>query len=163
MRWSQPLFPDETPAQTRLRRAAALLSDIGWNEHPDYRAEQVFMRCLRMPVPGVDHAGRAFLAAALHARYGGDPQGPPLPGLGALIDQTAMERARAIGQVFRLAYTLTGGAVGLIGSATLAVRDGDLILNVPSRTAIYSGEAVQRRLDALGRTLNHRGVVKVTT
>ena len=45
-----PLFPKEPAPRQRLRRAAALLSDIAWHEHPDYRAEQALRHALYMPL-----------------------------------------------------------------------------------------------------------------
>ena len=160
VRWTDPLFADETTAQRRLRRAAALLSDIGWSEHPDYRDEQTFMRCLRMPVAGLDHAARAYLAVALHARYGGNPDAPILARIFGLIDEDTFARARSVGLGLRLAYTLSGGAPGLVGGATLEVDETTLALTVPEHTAIYTGEAVQRRLDALGRAVGKRTLVR---
>src|SRR3546814_581238 len=53
--WVAPLFPDEPPALGRLREAACLLADIGWYEQPDYRAEQVYFRILRLPLLALDH------------------------------------------------------------------------------------------------------------
>ena len=38
--WIDPLFPHESTDQQRLRLAACLLGDIGWNAHPDFRAER---------------------------------------------------------------------------------------------------------------------------
>ena len=160
VRWTDPLFPDETASQKRLRRTAALLSDIGWSEHPDYRDEQTFMRCLRMPVAGLDHQARAFLAVALHARYGGNPDAPILTRIYGLIDEPTIARGRAVGLGLRLAYTLSGGAPGLVGGATLEVDETTLALTVPEHTAIYTGEAVQRRLDALGRAVGKRTLVR---
>jgi exopolyphosphatase/guanosine-5'-triphosphate,3'-diphosphate pyrophosphatase len=158
--WTDPLFPGENPAQRRLRRAAALLSDIGWGEHPDYRDEQVFTRCLRMPVPGIDHAGRVFIAVALQARYGGSADAPVMEQPRHLLDEAAFARARAIGLAFRLGYTLTGGAPTLIGKTAVALDATTLVLTIPEHTAIYTGEAVQRRLDALGRSLGRRTLVR---
>jgi exopolyphosphatase/guanosine-5'-triphosphate,3'-diphosphate pyrophosphatase len=158
--WTDPLFPGETPAQHRLRRAAALLSDIGWADHPDYRDEQVFTRCLRMPVLGLDHPGRVFIAVALQARYGGDADAPVMTEPRRLIDSADFARARALGLALRLGYTLTGGAPMLIGNTSVALDPASVTLTVPEHTAIYTGEAVQRRLDALGRTLGRRTVVQ---
>ena len=88
-----PLFPKEPPARQRLRRAAALLSDIAWHEHPDYRAEQALRHALYMPLAGINHAERAFIALALHARYGGRGSvelAAPLE----LLDEEALAAAR---------------------------------------------------------------------
>lgn len=161
--WTDALFPTETPAERRLRRASALLSDIGWAEHPDYRPQQSFMRCLRMPLPGIDHPGRVFVAATIHARYGGDADDPILLQVSRLLEDDALRRARAVGQAFRLAYTLTGGAPGLIHDTGLALENGRVVLSIPEHTAIYTGEAVQRRLEALGRTMGSATALRTKT
>ncbi len=160
MRWCRALFPRLPAPHQRLSHAAALLSDLLWNEHPDYRAEQALMRCLQMPVPGLDHPGRVFIATILHARYGAAAEDPRLLGVAGLLDAEALVRARAIGQAFRLAYTLTGGAPGLLGETSLSCDGECVVLGVPEHTAIYAGEAVQRRLEALARTLGRRGQVQ---
>jgi exopolyphosphatase/guanosine-5'-triphosphate,3'-diphosphate pyrophosphatase len=161
VRWTDALFPNETKSEQRLRRASALLSDIAWAEHPDYRDEQAFMRCLRMPLPGIDHPGRVFVAVTIHARYGGDADASILHPVSRLLDAESFRRARAVGQAFRLAYTLTGGAPGLILDAGLALEGSVVVLTVPEHTAIYTGEAVQRRLEALGRTLGCQTALKI--
>src|SRR6202012_2620257 len=61
---------------TRLATAVCLLSDIGWLEHPDYRAEQAYSRALKMQLGGIDHMERAFVALALYLRYGGRQDDP---------------------------------------------------------------------------------------
>ena len=160
LRWSRSLFPDQPPAQQRLAHAAALLSDIAWSEHPDYRCEHAYTRALRMPVPGIDHAGRVFIAVTLHARYGGAPDDPLLARVRGLIGPEDFTRARALGQAFRLAYTLTGGAPDLLGETHLTQDSDALRLTVPEHTAIYTGDAAQRRLEALARTLNRRALVR---
>jgi exopolyphosphatase/guanosine-5'-triphosphate,3'-diphosphate pyrophosphatase len=151
--WTDPLFPQDTPALRRLREAVALLSDIGWPEHPDYRDEQVFTRCLRMPVPGLDHPGRVFIALALHARYGGGNEAGFIQPVKDLLEPAVAVQARILGLALRLGYTLTGGAPGLISDTTLERTGDTLTLGVPSGAAVYNGEAVQRRLEALGRAL----------
>ena len=150
--WSTPLFPKEPPQRSRLRRAAALLGDIAWREHPDYRAEQALRHTLTMPVGGVTHAERAFLGAALSARYGGAAT-PALVAAFALLDEEARGAARAVGLALRLAYTLTGGVPGLLPGTSLKLTDAKLYLNLSSNHALLVGEAVQRRLEALGKAL----------
>ena len=51
--WIAPRFADETPDMARVTPRRGELADIGWSEHPDYRAEQVFLRILRMPLVGL--------------------------------------------------------------------------------------------------------------
>jgi len=159
--WTGPLFPKEPPSRQRLRRATAMLSDIAWDEHPDYRAEQALRHALYMPVTGVNHAERAFIALALHARYGGRATvdlAAPLE----LLDEDALAAARIVGLALRLGYTIMGGVPGLLGGVTLGLGDGAVVLNfAPSSTGRF-GETVQRRLDALaramGRSAELRGV-----
>ncbi len=67
--WTDPLFPDETGEARRLREAACWMSDIGSHDHPEFRAEQAFLRVLRQPGIGLDHHARAFLALAIALRY----------------------------------------------------------------------------------------------
>ncbi len=150
--WATPIFPKESPQRTRLRRAATLLGDVAWRNHPDYRADQAMRHALYMPVGGLDHAERAFLAAALAARYGANPTPDFIPPL-RLLDDEAREAARAMGLALRLAYTLTGGVPGLLDGSALKLTDGKLVLSLLSDHALLAGEAVQRRLDALARVL----------
>jgi exopolyphosphatase / guanosine-5'-triphosphate,3'-diphosphate pyrophosphatase len=150
--WSTPLFPKEPPRWLRLRRAAALLGDIAWYDHPDYRAEQALRHALYMPVGGLDHVERAYLAAILSARYGGNALPETVPPL-RLLDDEAREQARATGLALRLAYTLTGGVPGLLDGSALKLNDSKLVLTLLSDHALLAGDSVQRRLDALAKAL----------
>jgi exopolyphosphatase/guanosine-5'-triphosphate,3'-diphosphate pyrophosphatase len=137
-----------------LHRAVCWLSDTAWTEHPDYRAEHAFLRSLRMPVGAIEHAGRAFIALALHARYGGAADDPVKTAALPLLDETAAAEARCLGLALRLAYTLCGGALNLLDQVLLDREDGTLVLELPATGSLFVGEAVQRRLDALGRVLD---------
>lgn len=157
--WSAPLFPKETPERLRLRRAASLLGDIAWRAHPDYRAEQALRHALYMPVGGLDHGERAFLAASLAARYGGSVLIDSVPSM-RLLDAGERDAARASGLALRLAYTLTGGVPGLLEGSALKLGDSKLVLTLESDNALLAGEAVQRRLDALGKALGRATELK---
>jgi len=150
--WTSPLFPKEPPARQRLRRAAALLSDIAWHEHPDYRAEQALRRALYMPLTGLSHAERAFIALALHARYGGRGSlelAAPLE----LLDEEGLGAARAAGLAFRLGYTIAGGVPGLLQGVSIGLSNGSIVLTFSPASAGRFGENVGRRLDALARAM----------
>src|SRR5215469_3748651 len=157
--WTSPLFPKEPANNLRLRRAAALLGDIASDQHPDYRADLAMRHVLYMPVGGLDHRERVFLSATLATRYGGSATLESLAPL-RLLDEETRETARAIGLALRLAYTLTGGVPGLLRGSSLRVTDAKLTLNVMSDHALLLGEAVQRRLDALGRCLGRPAEIK---
>jgi exopolyphosphatase/guanosine-5'-triphosphate,3'-diphosphate pyrophosphatase len=153
LEWTAPAFPGLAPASRRLHRAACWLSDIAWSEHPDYRAEQAFTRSLRMPIGAITHEERVFIATALHARYGGQPDDPVKGPTRALLGDAQAAEARALGLALRLAYTLCGGALPLLSQVHLARDGGGLLLELPVTGTLFQGEAVQRRVDALGRAL----------
>ena len=157
--WMAPLFPAEAPAHARLRRAAALLSDSAWNEHPDYRADEAFLRGLNMPVAGIDHAERVFLATALHARYGGAVEAPVAESTRRLLGDIERGLARRIGIALRLGHTLSGGAPGVLARTRLALGNGEIELAVPEDDRLWGGETVQRRFEALGRAFGRRAAL----
>jgi len=159
--WTAGLFDGADGRLAVLRRAACLLSDICWAEHPDYRAEHARMRVLRLPVAGLDHAERVFLAVALAIRYGGAPgDRADDPALG-LLDADRLAQAVLLGQALRLANTLTGGASSLLERTELAVEDGEVVLSLPVDEVTLAGEAVQRRLDAVAKALDRTGRIVV--
>ena len=151
--WTQPLYPNEDAEHRRLRHAASLLSDIAWAEHPDYRAEQALRTTLFMPLPGIDHKDRAFLAATLHARYGGADPGDTVR---RLLDEERIAAARSIRLAQRLGNTLTGGVPGLLAGTKLQLENGTLRLSLSRKSGQRLGESVQRRFDALGRAMGKK-------
>ncbi len=159
--WIAPLFPGEDARRRRLRLAASLLSDTAWNEHPDYRADEAFMRGLRMPFAGIDHGERVFIATALHARYGGAADASVKEQTRRLIGEADHAVARAIGLALRLGYVLSGGAPGVLSHTHLALRDNEIALHAPADDPLWSGETVQRRLDAVGRAFDRRGIIRL--
>jgi exopolyphosphatase/guanosine-5'-triphosphate,3'-diphosphate pyrophosphatase len=156
--WTGPLYADEDPGDRRLRHAAARLSDVAWAEHPDYRADQALRMTLFMPLPGIDHAGRAFLGATLHARYGGSDPGDVVR---RLLSDERLAAARGVGLALRLGNTLTGGVPGLLAGSKLGVENGTLTLSLRRDSGRRLGESVQRRLDALGRALGKKTEIRL--
>ncbi|HEY1794962.1 MAG TPA: Ppx/GppA family phosphatase [Stellaceae bacterium] len=152
--WIAPLFPGLPAGSRRLHRAVCWLSDLGWMEHPDYRAEHAFTRSLRMPVGAIDHAERVFIAAALHTRYGGAADDTVRLATAPLLNASMAAESRALGLALRLAYTLCGGALDLLAEVRLVREADSLILELPEAGGLLLGEAVERRLAALGRALN---------
>ena len=150
--WIMPLCREEAEV-TRLSAAACLLSDLAWLEHPDYRAEQAFLRALRAPFGGIDHSGRAFLAMTLYLRYGGRADDTITAPAYALLNESMRREAIGLGLMLRLAYTLCGGALTLL-ERTQLVRESDrLTLRIVKEEADLKVEAVEQRLDALGKFL----------
>lgn len=159
--WVAPLFPNESPAEERLRYAACLMSDIGWNEHADYRAEHTYMRALRVPYAGLNHSDRALIASSLYVRQDGDMGDPLIRPILGLLDMGQLTWIRVTGLALRLAHTISGGAPGLLAQTKLRVSKDKLFLSVADdhRAALVS-EAVERRLKTLAKALGKKGKVE---
>lgn len=158
--WTAPLFPGLSDTARRRHRAVCWLSDLAWSEHPDYRAKQAFTRSLTMPFAGSTHPDRVFVATALHARYGGPGEDPVKEPTRRILDDRATQEARSLGLALRLAYVLCAGTIELLSEVRLRRKDGKLILEVPPESNLFVGETIQRRLDALGRSLGMSAVLK---
>lgn len=151
--WIAPVFGEDGANMQRLRYASANLADIGWSEHPDYRAEQVFLRILRMPLVGISHEERAILALAVASRHAAMEQIVRRWRIDCFLSEERVAQARSIGLAMRLAYTVTGGAIGLLESIKIE-RNGDrLSLILPTHADILVGDEVERRFCALAKNL----------
>ncbi len=150
--WTTPLFPAETPEQRRLRAVACWMSDIGSHDHPEYRAEQAYLRILRQPGIALDHHARAFLATTLALRYEAEPDAPFLGLARGLLNPEALRRATILGVALRLAYTLSAGTTALLAGTALEVG-ATLTLRLAEGSGVFAGESVTRRLDRLAEAL----------
>ncbi len=159
--WIAPLFAGELPVQHRLRRAACLLSDICWMDHPDYRAEHAFLRTLRLPFAGLSHSERTFLAAALYARYGGTIGDRVTSDPCELLSSEERERAALLGAALRLGHTLSGGAVGVLEHTRLQMTPEAVLLWLPEDEACLGGDVVQRRLNSVANLLGRTGRIVI--
>ena len=158
--WTAPLFPNLPEPARRLHRAASWLSDMAWSEHPDYRARQAFARSLTLPFAGSTHSDRVFVATALHARYGGAVEDPVKDPSRYLLDDRSAQEARTLGLALRLAYTLCAGTIRLLRELRLTRAGNTLVLEVPSESSLFVGETVQRRLDAVARSLGATATIR---
>jgi exopolyphosphatase / guanosine-5'-triphosphate,3'-diphosphate pyrophosphatase len=160
-RWIAPLFRKGPPDIERLRLAACCLADIAWNEHPDYRAEIGFLRVLRMPVVGIDHPGRAFLALSIYTRYAGTAEGEATGPAWFLLDEDRLREAYRLGLALRLAFTLSGGTPDVLRRIRLERDDNSLRLRIPKKAASMVGEAVERRFEALAEALDRKPKIRI--
>ena len=151
--WMTPAFPDESEREKRLRRAACLLADLEWSEHPDYRVEHALLRILRYPMIGVDHPGRAYMSLAVASRHAQVKNSLYDQFLDPLLDKKEAKRARATGLAMRLGYTLSGGVISLLEQSHIR-REGDrLIFELPEMVNVLVGDVVQRRFKSLAKIL----------
>lgn len=152
--WTAPLFPAEDEAARRLRHAACWMSDVGSYDHPEYRAEQTYLRILRMQGVGFTHAARASLALTLAVRYGVDMGIACLEPSRRLLDEAGFARAVVLGQALRLAYSVSGGTDALLRGTELLFDGHTLTLRFASGQDVVQGESVRRRLERLGASLS---------
>jgi exopolyphosphatase/guanosine-5'-triphosphate,3'-diphosphate pyrophosphatase len=158
--WTTPLFPQENFHARRLREAACLMSDIGSHDHPEFRAEQAFLRVLRQPGIGLDHHARAFLALAIAMRYEVDADAVFLHPARLLLDVASASRAEVLGTALRLAYTLSAGTPDLLAGTALSLRGAQLVLRLQEGTGVFAGESVVRRLDRLAQAVGLEAVTE---
>jgi exopolyphosphatase / guanosine-5'-triphosphate,3'-diphosphate pyrophosphatase len=151
--WTDPLFPQEAGGARRLREAACWMSDIGSHDHPEFRAEQAFLRVLRQPGIGLDHHARAFLALATAMRYEVDSDAMFLHPARMLLDVSSTHRAEMLGVALRLAYTLSAGTPDLLAGTGLRLSGTRLILRLEEDSGVFAGESVMRRLDRLAQAV----------
>ncbi len=152
--WMSPLFKEESSAQLRLRLAACLLRDVWWTEHPDYRAEQAFLRVLRLPFLGLGHEDRAGLALALYYRYSATLSEPIVEQAHALLEEPRIHRVKTAGFAMRLAYALSAGGPGVLCKTSLQVEGKKLILTLPEADPLFKTGPYPRRLKRLADHLD---------
>lgn len=154
--WSDGAFCDEPQALRRLRHAASLMAGTGWASNPDFRVLAGEEMALHGSWIGLDAAGRAMIAMALHVGLGGDPaEAPPI--LAMLADEATLDRALAWGLAMRLAQKLGGGSPQALSEVPLTLAaDGDLVLSVPRQDIALVDGASERRLTRLGLAMGRQ-------
>lgn len=146
-----------TDRDALMTAAACNLADIGARLHPDHRVELTFDQVLRAPVPGQNHAERAYLATAVNARYGGGAATPEPATIERLLPPQARQRARILGLAIRLACDLSGRSPQLLANASAKVKDGTLSLTAATGFAdVLLGEQTRRRAKALAEAMELR-------
>jgi exopolyphosphatase/guanosine-5'-triphosphate,3'-diphosphate pyrophosphatase len=150
---------DETEDETRLRRAACLLADIGWRAHPDYRGEQSFNIIANAAFVGIDHTARAFLALAVYFRHAGLSEDGLSPQLRELASPQALDHARILGASLRVAYLVSAAMPHVLPRAPLEVVQGKLVLRLDADLADLAGERLMGRLRTLAKIIGREPVI----
>lgn len=158
-KWTGAIFSQELPSESRLRRAACLLADLEWSDHPDYRAQHALLRILRYPLIGIDHPGRAYVALAVASRHAKIPDKILTRALGNILDKRELRRARAAGLAIRLAYTFSGGVTSLLELTQLYREKNKVTLKLPSHASVLVGNVVQRRFMSLAKELDCEPII----
>jgi len=143
----EPVFGARDPV---LVTAASRLADLGARLHPDHRADLIFHQVLRVPIPGMNHAERVFLATALFARHTAATTIPQQILVARLLTHERVQRARALGAAIRLACDLSGRSPELLARATLEFRPASVVVEAEAAYApILLGEQTAKRAATL--------------
>jgi exopolyphosphatase/guanosine-5'-triphosphate,3'-diphosphate pyrophosphatase len=152
-RWIRGFLPDLDDRDGRLIAAVSILADVGWSEHPRYRGEQAFLKVLRLPVVGIGHEDRAFVALAILARYQGDHKVPAAAAVSTLVPAKRRQDALRIGLALRLGLTLCGGVENLLSRLEVRPDHDWVTIAYPKSMAVLHGEVIGRRIDELARAI----------
>jgi len=137
-----------------LLEAACRLADVGARLHPDHRADLAFAQVLRAPIAGQSHPERAYLAQAVHSRYGGGAAPEPYA-VRRVLTEERVARAKALGLAMRLGADLSGRAPELLEHCALSIARGRLTLAADSAWAdMLLGEQTAKRGQALASALD---------
>jgi exopolyphosphatase/guanosine-5'-triphosphate,3'-diphosphate pyrophosphatase len=161
MKWLQPLFPNESSEMKRYRMASCYLSDFAWSEHEDFQADHSFGRILAWPFYGLDHPGRAFIALCIYARYKSRiPERVALfEKVKHLLSPAEEKTALILGLALRLAYVMTGGALGLLKKSSLTLKGKELHISFGRDAGIFGGEEIEKTLFALENALGKKIII----
>jgi len=152
--WLAPLFPAVAERDARLMKALCMLSDIAWSEHPSYRGEHAFLRVLRLPVAGLDHADRVFLGLGILVRYVGHADLAAARQVETLLDPVRRSIAVQVGHALRLGLTLSGGATSLLRRTRLVAQPGGgFALTLSGEALALLGDVVDRRVASLSSAI----------
>jgi len=152
-RWTDDLFPGEAAGDRRLRLAACALSDIAWQDHADVRALESYRRLVQLPLIAITHAERAFLGAAIHARYSGKPDDPALAPAVDLLTPNQLRRAQILGRALLLGYRFSGSVPEILDSARLRIGADEVCVEVQSSESVPDSDAVRTRLKQLAKAV----------
>jgi exopolyphosphatase/guanosine-5'-triphosphate,3'-diphosphate pyrophosphatase len=156
--WTDPLFPGETPEETRLRHAVCLLADCGKADNPVHRAQSAYERALYLRSGDLDHAGRAFIAYALYIRYDGSLESRSgkavMETVERLLPLSAIRRAARLGKILEFAESLSAGSLPLLQHARLSISGRHITLEYGSKSASLVSEAMRVRFVVLAQGLH---------
>ena len=158
--WLSPLFGSEKKDFYRVFYAGALLSDIGWTEHPDYRAIHSFMRVLRLPISGISHRQRIMLALTVYVRYNDERKQFEVGQVRSLLEKKDQDRASKMGKALRFAHLISGGAPGVLPCVSLKVYNKTLELSVDGSDRDLISGSVEKLFCELAKTLGLKGKIQ---
>lgn len=153
-RWVAPVMRHRGHTDLRLVRAACILADTGWREHPEYRAGRSLSRVLHMPWSVLDHQERAWLALAIFVRYGGAETADEAAPCRRLLKPDTVGGAVLLGRLLRLALILSAGRGPILDSTPLVTTADGFAVEIPRDAAVASPERIERQAAAISEALD---------
>jgi exopolyphosphatase/guanosine-5'-triphosphate,3'-diphosphate pyrophosphatase len=151
--WTFSFFENLSPEKKRLYEAVLLLCDMAIYEARHVRSMNAFERILTLPLTGITHAERIWIALATSIRYSGNLNARYLQDHLDLIEPEASYEALVLGQFLRLSQTLSCRKSGILPHVNLMVRDNQLIVSSASHVDYLYGDRVEKYLSNLARSL----------
>jgi exopolyphosphatase/guanosine-5'-triphosphate,3'-diphosphate pyrophosphatase len=161
VKWSAPLFADDTTELRRVREAAFHFSDIGWRRHPDDRVLGAFRDVLNAPFAGCDHRMRTLIASSIFHRYSGDEEFPRDQPEASLINEEDAPHALRVGLTARLGFWLSASSAEELAHYRLRMTSARVILEVPRRLEVNAGDAALKRVATLAASFGRKGEILV--
>lgn len=152
-RFVAPLFKDHDPLQQRLIHAAALIHDIAWRTHPDFRADACFDFVTRANMAKLSHQERIFLAVALSYRYRNKTV--DLEPFTALITPQWARDAQILGRALRFGamFLLRSDPEHMPAQLEWNAKKMTLTLHLDAAAQPLYGEISEKRFEALAKAL----------
>jgi exopolyphosphatase/guanosine-5'-triphosphate,3'-diphosphate pyrophosphatase len=156
-KWMQPLFDDIDEKESKLLLASCIMSEISCYENPEYRAEMAYRKILDSSLTGLSHKDRVFIAKSLYCRYSSQPDNSILSLMQPLLSSKKIQDAQVIGAAMRLARSLSGSCIGILGNTKLKRGKKKLSLEINDNFAELQGESIRKRVKQLGEVMGLKG------
>lgn len=162
--WTDRLFRvakvRETDEDRRLRRAACLMSDVGWRVHPDHRGEQTLSLIANANFGDVTHRDRAFMGLSVYYRYAGfSEQNEPPMSARELVTEALDERARLLGAAFRVAHLISAARPGVLPATHFRTEGRKLMLVFEHSLVDLVADRVGSRFKQLAKMVGRSGTI----
>ncbi|MFZ5962785.1 hypothetical protein ACOXXX_07510 [Thalassococcus sp. BH17M4-6] len=149
-RWTEELFPGEVQSDRRIRMAVCALTDIAWRDHQKIRASHSFARILQFPFIGLTHPERAYVAAAVMARYGGKPAKLDTAAMD-ILSAAELKQAEFLGRALLLGHRFSASVPAILGQARLHIGAEAIRLEISADSDVPDSDAVKERLSQLAK------------
>jgi len=158
--WTKDLFEDgeRRKAFSRYRKAACLVSDISWSNHPSSRAEIASHSVLKAPFSAISHEGRMFIAYALAYRHEVNDIKRLFYGFPKFKE--AQELGQILGLSFRLAHSLSASMPGMLKRSELVRSATKLTLNLGDTDPSLLAPIIEKRLSRLAKAMKLEPEIK---